>query len=83
MSYEKSFTYVKLGNHVLSCGNKINKIRVANIITRKGNEPTKMSSTEASDVIDAFTVYTTVPKGGVSIPISTATTVMIPNQTRS
>ena len=56
--------------------------RTINIIIRNGTAPTKMSSSLAVSPSVAFIVNTTIPNGGVIMPISIETMATIPNHIR-
>ena len=75
--------FIRLGNHKLSQGKATKRAKTKTIINKKGKEPTNISSIVASSMSDDFIAYTTIPNGGVSKPISTATTETIPNQMMS
>jgi hypothetical protein len=69
---------------VVKIGKIINNPTTKAIVTAKGADPMKISR----NVIDLsckllLTTNTEIPKGGVKSPISTAITVIIPNQTKS
>lgn len=75
--------YIVSGSHVLSTG-KNTKITITNIIiSKKGKEPMKISSSVANSPMDDLIVKGTIPKGGVINPVSIATTLTMPNQMRS
>ena len=56
------------------------RIKKAIIMIKKGMVPAKMSSIVTSSTSTDFIAKTTMPKGRVISPISTATTATIPNQ---
>src|SRR5690606_14402763 len=65
-------------------GNSVSKTSTVPIVSMKGNTPRKTSVTviDLSSRLLCVTKQAT-PKGGVNKPISTATTVITPNQIKS
>ena len=59
---------IRLGSHVAICGKMMTSAVHRTTMARNGHIPLKISSRDTSDEATDFTEYTTMPRGGVSIP---------------
>ena len=71
------------GNQVLNTGKATINAKQTPIINKNGIAPRNISSTVTPSPIVLFITKTTIPKGGVSNPISIVMVATTPNQIRS